>query len=100
MGCVLARHLPDKVNKQVRILGYLVATKNTGTSKGERMHFGTFLDEEGQFIDTVHFPPVAKKYPFTGKGIYLLQGKVFEEFDAISIEVNSQMRLKYQTMDI
>ena len=97
---MFARHLKDYVNKQVRILGYLVAIKNTGTSKGERMHFGTFLDEEGEFIDTVHFPPSSKKYPFTGKGIYLLQGRVIEEFDAICIEVDYMLRLKYRTMDV
>ncbi|WP_258099190.1 DNA polymerase III subunit alpha [Marinoscillum pacificum] len=99
-GCVFARHLKDQVSKRIRILGYLVAIKNTGTSQGDRMHFGTFLDEEGEFIDTVHFPPSAKKYPFTGKGIYLLQGKVFEEFDAICIEVDYMVRLKYRTMDV
>ncbi len=99
-GCILVRQLKDHINRQVRILGYLVTIKNTGTSKGDRMHFGTFLDEEGAFIDTVHFPPVARKYPFTGKGIYLLQGKVVEEFDAVTIEVSYMVRLNYQTMDI
>ncbi|MEQ9306582.1 MAG: DNA polymerase III subunit alpha, partial [Marinoscillum sp.] len=97
---LLAHQLKQKVNRYVQVLGYLVATKNTGTARGERMHFGTFLDELGEFIDTVHFPPVAKKYPFTGKGIYLLQGKVMEEFDAISIEITGMVRLKYMAMDV
>ncbi|MEQ8471253.1 MAG: DNA polymerase III subunit alpha [Marinoscillum sp.] len=97
---LLAHQLKQNINRFVQVLGYLVATKNTGTSKGERMHFGTFLDELGEFIDTVHFPPVSKKYPFTGKGIYLLQGKVMEEFDAISIEITGMVRLKYRTMDV
>ncbi|MFT7031223.1 MAG: DNA polymerase-3 subunit alpha, partial [Marinoscillum sp.] len=63
-------------------------------------YFGTFLDEEGNFIDTVHFPPVAKKFPFTGKGIYLMRGKVMEEFDAITIEVSAMKRLNYMAMEV
>ena len=42
------------------------------------MYFGTFLDRDGDFIDTVHFPPVAAKYPFRGKGIYKITGKVMK----------------------
>ena len=57
------------------------------------MHFGTFLDREGYFIDTVHFPPVAAKFPFRGKGVYNITGKVLEEFDCINIEVISMYKL-------
>jgi DNA-directed DNA polymerase III PolC len=71
----------------VTIEGYLVTTKNTATSNGKRMFFGTFLDRDGNFIDTVHFPPVATKFPFRGKGVYSINGKVIEEFDCINIEV-------------
>ena len=87
----LSKHL----NKVITIYGYLVTAKNTRTSKGERMHFGTFLDRDGQWIDTVIFPPVAKKYPFRGKGIYRITGKVVEEFDFLSIEVIRQERMAY-----
>lgn len=99
-GCTPATQLPRYINKVVRVLGYLVATKNTSTSKGDKMYFGTFLDEDGEFLDTVHFPPVARKFPFTGKGIYLMQGKVIEEFDAISVEVSQMVRLKYRAMEV
>ncbi|MCB0476208.1 MAG: hypothetical protein KDC69_11060, partial [Flavobacteriaceae bacterium] len=50
-------------------------------------------DYDGDFIDTVHFPPVAAKYPFRGKGIYRIRGKVMEEFDCITIEVNAMHKL-------
>jgi DNA polymerase-3 subunit alpha len=33
------------------------------------------------------------KYPFRGKGIYIITGKVLEEFDCINIEVISMYRL-------
>lgn len=85
----LAKH----VGKVVSIDGYLVTTKNTATSNGKRMYFGTFLDTDGDFIDTVHFPPVAAKYRFQGRGVYRITGKVLEEFDCINIEVIKMIRL-------
>ena len=87
--------LPKYLNKVITIYGYLVTAKNTSTSKGDRMHFGTFLDQDGQWIDTVVFPPVAKRYPFRGRGIYRITGKVIEEFDFLSIEVIKQERMPY-----
>ena len=72
-----------------------MAIKNTGTSKGDRMNFGTFDDLEGHFIDTVHFPPSAAKYPFRGRGVYELHGKVVEEFDFQSIEVEAMFKLNF-----
>ncbi len=88
-----AKELIAYKNKIVRIEGYLVTIKNTRTSTGKMMYFGTFLDREGDFIDTVHFPPAAAKYPFRGKGIYTITGKVIEEFDCINIEVITMVRL-------
>jgi error-prone DNA polymerase len=90
---LLAEELPKHIGKEVLITGYLIHIKNTKTSRGELMHFGTFLDARGDFIDTVHFPPYTSQYPFRGKGIYEVHGKVVEEFGAISIEVNT-MHLK------
>jgi len=88
-----AKELIGYTTKIIRIEGYLITTKNTKTSSGKTMYFGTFLDRDGDFIDTVHFPPVAVKYPFRGKGIYAITGKVLEEFDCINIEVISMYRL-------
>ena len=92
-SALLARDLPELVQQNVVIYGYYVTAKNTSTHKGDRMHFGTFLDRKGDFIDTVHFPPVARKYPFRGRGVYRLSGKVMEEFDAISIEIDRMDKL-------
>lgn len=88
-----ANDLPKYINTMVTVVGYLVTTKRTTTSNGKQMYFGTFLDVDGYFIDTVHFPPITSKFPFRGKGIYLLKGKVLEEFDCINIEVREMMRL-------
>ena len=84
-----ANQLLHYKNRVVTIEGYLVATKNTATSNGKSMHFGTFLDRNGDFIDTVHFPPIAAKFPFRGKGIYSITGKITEEFECVTIEVIS-----------
>ena len=81
------------IGKTVTIAGYLVTVKNTSTSKGDRMYFGTFTDIEGNWIDTVHFPNSAKQYPFTGPGCYILTGKVVEEYDFTSIEISYMKRM-------
>ena len=88
-----AKQLPKYINCNVEVIGYLVTTKRTSTTNGKLMYFGTFLDHDGAFLDTVHFPPVAAKYPFRGRGIYCIRGKVLEEFDCISIEVTAMYRL-------
>jgi DNA polymerase-3 subunit alpha len=80
-------------NKTVTIIGYLVNIKTTYTSKNDRMNFGTFIDTDGDWIDTVHFPPSAKQYPFSGPGCYQLTGKVVTEYDFTTIEVEQMQRL-------
>lgn len=85
---LLARDLPQFIGKVVWIKGYLIHRKHTTTKNKESMYFGTFLDEEGQWLDTVHFPDIAKKYHFRGKGVYKVKGKVIEDFGCISIEAS------------
>jgi DNA-directed DNA polymerase III PolC len=96
---IYAHQMPVYKNKIVTMLGYLTTQKRTSTSKGDRMYFGTFLDEKGDFIDTVHFPPVAKIYPFRGQGIYELTGKIVEEFDFLSLEITKMLRSNYVNME-
>ena len=92
---IKAKDLKTWLGKTVQIVAYLVTVKYTRTVKGDVMNFGTFLDRDGDWIDTVHFPPVVKKYPFKGKAIYLIKGKVTAEFDFYSIEVTSCERMEY-----
>ena len=89
----LSRELPSQIGQRVTIVGYLVTTKNTRTANGKGMYFGTFLDRNGEWLDTVHFPPVAAEYPFLGRGIYSITGTVIEEFDCINIECESMEKL-------
>ncbi|WP_455169819.1 DNA polymerase III subunit alpha [Aegicerativicinus sediminis] len=88
-----AKMLEKLVGKIASIDGYLITAKNTRTAKGVRMYFGTFIDRDGDFVDTVHFPISASQYPFRGNGVYRIEGKVMEEFDCISIEVSKMERL-------
>jgi DNA-directed DNA polymerase III PolC len=90
---VMSKDLHLFVNQDVVVYGYLVATKNTRTAKGDTMHFGTFLDQEGQFIDTVHFPPITSRNRFSGKGVYKIKGKVNEEFGFLTVEVVELTRM-------
>ncbi|MFT7382176.1 MAG: DNA-directed DNA polymerase III PolC [Roseivirga sp.] len=94
-GEVMVREMEQYKNKQVKMVGYLIHIKNTNTSGGKRMQFGTWLDREGYFLDTTHFPPMVAKYPFRGRGIYELVGKVVEEFDFLSLEMIAMRKLEY-----
>lgn len=90
---IKAKDLLNYKDQTVEIIGYMIAVKNTYTTKGERMYFGTFIDVAGHWIDTVHFPPVAKAFPFKGPGCYRLTGKVTEEFDFTTLEISAMERL-------
>ncbi|MCH7411375.1 DNA polymerase III subunit alpha [Belliella sp. DSM 111904] len=92
---IKAKDLKQYLGKQVQIIGYLVTIKYTRTIKGDVMNFGTFIDRDGDWVDTVHFPPVVKKHPFKGRGIYLIKGRVTQEFNFYSIEVSSCERMPY-----
>lgn len=94
-----AADMKNAIGKTIEIMAYLVTLKGTMTSKGERMYFGTFLDMDGFWVDTVHFPPSAKAYSFQGPGCYKLIGKVVEEFDFISIEIHQMFRMAMLNRD-
>ena len=90
---IKVNEMSKHVGEYVCILGYLVTIKPTRTGKGEAMSFGCFIDEEGAFVDTTHFPLTLKKYPFRGRGIYLITGRVDIEFGFCSITVSGMEKL-------
>lgn len=94
---VKASNMLNYNNKKVRMLGLFVTMKYVWTSKKEIMHFGTFLDDEGEFFDSVNFPNSLKEYPFTGRGVYLILGKITHEFGHPSITVEKMKRLPQKT---
>ena len=96
---LVSEDLKRRIGKTVEIVGYLVNIKTTWTSSGQKMFFGTFLDLDGFWIDTVHFPPSATAHAFSGPGCYSIIGKVVEEFDFIYIDVSYQQRLPVTNRD-
>jgi len=90
---VPARRLPELVNRRVEVIGYLIHAKRTRTTDGKQMTFGTFIDYEGNWIDTVQFPEITARYPFRGPGCYKIKGKVISEFGFVSIETTELYRL-------
>ncbi|MEZ4962424.1 MAG: DNA polymerase III subunit alpha [Saprospiraceae bacterium] len=94
--CILAKNLPQCTGKMVNLLGYYVCKKDVRTVKNDLMCFGTWLDEEGHFFDTTHFPNFLKMAPFRGKGVYKITGKVAEEYGFPSVEVVKMERLAFR----
>lgn len=95
-GELMAVQMIHFVGKRYRMLGKLVAVKYVHTSKGELMALGTFVDCVGEAFDTVHFPSALKNYPFQGDGVYLLYGKVTEEFGQTTLEVEKMAKMGYR----
>lgn len=94
-GDITSVQMKDKIGKTVRMLGYYVCRKWVTTVRGDIMNFGTMTDAEGRFFDTVHFPPSLARYPFKGKGCYLVLGKVVEDFGFPSLEVEKMEKLPW-----
>lgn len=93
---VLARDWIRHLGQVIWILGYWVTTKETRTLRGDVMQFGTFMDREGDSMDTVHFPAIREKYPFKGIGMYRLKGKVVEDFGCCILEVHHMERIPWK----
>ena len=98
-GELMACQMLNFVGQRYRMLGKLVTVKNFRTCKGEPMALATFIDATGEAFDTVLFPQVFKNYPFQGDGVYLLLGKVTEEFGQASLQVEKMERMGYKTLE-
>nr|WP_294869868.1 DNA polymerase III subunit alpha [uncultured Pedobacter sp.] len=86
-GDVRTNNLIQYVGQTVKMVGLYVCEKTVHTKNNKKMWFGTFLDADGNFFDTTHFPNSTPTYPFRGKGCYLILGKVVEDFGFPSVEV-------------
>jgi DNA polymerase-3 subunit alpha len=90
------KHFSTMKNKGVVIEGYLVTVKPTKTSDGKEMNFGTWLDADGHYFDSIHFPPSLKAHPFHGRGVYRMWGYITEDFGVFNIEVSKMTKIPYQ----
>ena len=91
-GDMVANQLIQNKGKVVKIVAYLVSTKDVPTPQG-RMFFGTWIDVNGDYFDTTHFAQSAAQYPFTGGGCYLMLGKIEIDYDFPMINVSRMERL-------
>jgi DNA polymerase-3 subunit alpha len=90
---ILTSDMMNYIGKRVTMIGYFVTYKYLYTVKNEMMCFAHFFDREGKCFDTTHFPPSLKRYPFKGNGFYKMTGKVVQEFDYPSMEVEAMIKL-------
>src|SRR5690606_33240433 len=54
-GPVMAKDLIHYHKREVKMLAYLISRKHVPTKLGT-MYFGTWVDVEGNYFDTAHFP--------------------------------------------
>lgn len=85
---VAASDIANFLGKNIKVIGYLITTKPVHTVKNETMYFHTFIDFNGDWLDTIFFPQTARQYAVTGKGFYAMKGKVVEDFGVYAIEVH------------
>lgn len=80
--------------KTVRMVGYLICRKHVPIKSG-MMNFGTWIDPDGNYFDTTHWPNTMDKYPFFGGGCYLIEGRVDVDFSFPSIVVEKMAKLPF-----
>ena len=93
-GNIMAKDLVLHHKKQVRMLAYLIARKQVPTKKGN-MYFGTWIDHEGSYFDTAHFPDSLAQYPFQGGGCYLLLGNVEVDYHFPTITIIKMAKMPF-----
>jgi len=93
-GDVMARDVLKFHRKEVKMLAYLVSTKQVPTKAGT-MYFGTWIDAEGEYFDTAHFANSLVNYPFKGGGCYLLLGRVEVDFHFPTITISKMAKMPF-----
>lgn len=93
-GDVMVRDLLKYHKKQVRMLAYLISTKQVPTKRGN-MYFGTWIDHEGAYFDTAHFPDSLAQHPFQGGGCYLLLGTVEIDYHFPTITISKMAKMPF-----
>lgn len=93
-GSVMAKDLTKFHKRQVKMMAYLISRKHVPTKRGT-MFFGTWIDVEGEYFDTAHFPDNLTQYPFQGGGCYLLLGTVEVDFHFPTITILKMAKMPF-----
>lgn len=91
-GSVFVKDLLKNHKKQVKMLAYLISRKHVPTKRGT-MYFGTWIDVNGDYFDTAHFPDSLGKYPFQGGGCYLLLGTVEVDYHFPTVTITKMAKM-------
>lgn len=94
-GDIYAGDMKKHIGKTVKMAGYFVTRKYVTTVNNKLMNFGTWLDRKGNYFDTTHFPKSLEAYPFEGKGCYMIEGRIVEDFGFPSMEVDKMKKIPY-----
>lgn len=98
-GHVLVKDLLKYHKKTVKMLAYLISRKHVPIKmknhpgKKDDMYFGTWIDAEGQYFDTAHFPDSLRKFPFMEGGIYLLLGTVEVDYHFPTVNITRMAKM-------
>lgn len=91
-GMVVVKDLLSHYKLVVTMVAYLIAIKHVPTKRGT-MFFGTWIDINGKYFDTTHFPDTLKKNPFQGGGCYSLTGKVEVDYHFPTVTISTMKKL-------
>ena len=92
---VVAANLNDFIKKEVKLIAYLISIKQVPTKVG-MMFFGTWIDINGEYFDTTHFPKSLIQYPFNGGGCYLLFGIVEVDYHFPTITISKMAKMPFK----
>ena len=92
---IVAKNLNNYIKKEVKLIAYLVSIKQVPTKAG-MMFFGTWIDVEGNYFDTAHFPKSIVQYPFKGGGCYLLLGTVEVDYHFPTITITKMAKMPFK----
>lgn len=93
-GHVMAKDLNSYHKRQVKMLAYLISRKHVPTKRGT-MFFGTWIDANGDYFDTAHFPNSLEHSPFLGGGCYLLLGTVEVDYHFPTITIHKMAKMPF-----
>jgi DNA polymerase-3 subunit alpha/error-prone DNA polymerase len=92
---VVANNLINYLKKEVKLIAYLVSIKQVPTKMG-MMFFGTWIDINGDYFDTAHFPKSLINYSFKGGGCYLLLGVVEVDYHFPTITISKMAKMPFK----
>lgn len=93
---VSSKEMANHLGKSITVLAYFIARKHVTTKHQDQMFFGTFVDSNLDWIDTVHFPDSAKNFPLHNTGFYKITGKVTDDFGVYSLEVCKMYKVGFK----